>query len=73
MIACGVAALAGPGRLRRVARGLVLAAAAPGVAAALWLSGWIEGHRTNPFIESPANSAVMGPTRMTAPRPTPPP
>ncbi|HKD19137.1 MAG TPA: hypothetical protein VKG23_14890, partial [Thermoanaerobaculia bacterium] len=61
MIACGAAALAGRGRFRRAARWLVLAGAAPSVAAALWLSGWIEIHRTNPFIDSPANAAVMGP------------
>ncbi|HKD17466.1 MAG TPA: hypothetical protein VKG23_06315 [Thermoanaerobaculia bacterium] len=71
MIACGFAALAGPGRLQRVSRALVVAGAVPCVAAALWLSGWIEGHRTNPFIESPANSSVMGPPRTRPPHPSP--
>jgi hypothetical protein len=71
MIACGVAALAGPGRRRRPARLLVVAGAAPCIAGALWLSGWIGRHRTNPFIESPANAVVMGPARTISPRPTP--
>jgi hypothetical protein len=71
MIACGLAAAAGPGRPRRAARILLLAGAAPCLAGALWLSGWIEGHRTNPFVESPANAEVMGPARTRPARPTP--
>ena len=72
MIAFGAAAFAGPGRRRRAARILVAVGAAPCIAGALWLSDWIGRHRTNPFIESPANAVVMGPTG-TRPRPTPPP
>ena len=71
MIACGAAALAGRGRLRRAARALVVASAAPCVAAAFWVSGWIEDHRTNPTVESPANAAVMSPARTRFPRLTP--
>jgi hypothetical protein len=71
VIACGAAALAAPGRFRRAARALVVVGAAPCVAAAFWVSGWIEGHRTNPVVESPANAAVMGPSRTRFPRPTP--
>lgn len=69
MIACGLAALARPGRRRRAAAILVAVGAAPCVAGALWLSTWIGRHRTNPFIESPANSAVMGPARTRPPGP----
>jgi hypothetical protein len=73
MMGFGVAALAGPGSRKRAARILVAVGAVPCVAGALWVSSWIEKHRTNPLIESPANAAVIGPTRLTSPRPTPPP
>jgi hypothetical protein len=63
LIVAGIAAGAGPGRRRARARRLVVAAAPLVLGAAVLLSAWIERQRTNPFVESPANAYVMGPTQ----------
>ncbi len=71
LIVAGAAALSGGAPARRRIRLLVLALAPLAVAGALRLSFWITRQRTNPFVESPANAFVMGPTRnhRTAPEP----
>lgn len=67
LIVAGLATVAGPSRRRARARRFVLAAAPLALAAAVGLSLWIERQRTNPFVESPANAYVIGPSR--TPRP----
>ena len=71
LVVAGLAAAAGPGPLRARARALVLAGAPLAVGAAILLSAWIERQRSNPFIESPANAYVIGPSQAPVPAPTP--
>jgi hypothetical protein len=71
LIVAGLAAVAGPGRLRARARMLVLAALPLALGAAMLLSRWIQRQRTNPFVESPANAQVIGPSRTLRPAPKP--
>ena len=63
LVVCGLAASAGPGRFGARARRLVLAAAPVVVCAAALLSAWIARQRTNPLVESPANTFVLDPAR----------
>ena len=63
LIVAGAAALSGSTVRQRRARFLVLTVGPFALASAVLLSAWITRQRTNPFVESPANASVMGPTR----------
>jgi hypothetical protein len=65
LIVAGAFALRGS--TARQGRFLVLALGPCFLAAGLALSAWISRQRTNPFVESPANAYVIGPSRTYSP------
>ncbi len=67
LIVAGLTPFAGRDRKDARTRKLVLAGAPLAVVAAVCLSVWIEKHRTNPYVDSPANAFVMNPKRASPP------